>query len=435
VEIEMAGFRKSVLPTVALSTARTAQADAVLNVGSVAESVSVTADAAGLQTSTASVAKRGALGSGANLGSGTALGASGRSPGYGPGSGGGFGHGTYVNDARMRFAASASNQDLGDLFEYSLKEPITIRKNQSALVPIVNANLAVEKVSIWNSTAGDGRPKRALWLNNATGLTLDGGSFNVIEDEAFAGEGLFDPIRPGEKRFVSYATDLGLRISSKTVSRPQSVRRVRVAEGDMVQESEVRERRTYTLRNEDTKARTVIIEHPVRDGYDLVSEERPVETTSAWMRFRSVLEPKQTATLTVEEARPVSSHFSVKNISGEQLDVFVRGGSISKPIEEALRKILAQKTVVAELESKKDTTESEINAIFEDQQRLRENVKSLKGSAEEKALLQRYTQQLNQQEDRLETLRKQVQTLAAQIEKEESALDGMIQSLSIDAKL
>ena len=39
-------------------------------------------------------------------------------------------------------------------------------------------------------------------------LTLDGGSFTVLEDGAFAGEGLTDAIKPGEKRLVSYAADL-----------------------------------------------------------------------------------------------------------------------------------------------------------------------------------------------------------------------------------
>jgi hypothetical protein len=433
IEIESPGFKKSTLSNVAVSNARTTQANAALNIGEVAESVTVTAEASGLQTSTASVAGRGRLGSGRTLGTGAGLGGADRRAS----GGGGIYSGASVttDEARIRSTTSTSAKDLGDLFEYRLKEPTTLRKNQSALVPIVNSNLAVEKVSIWNSDAEGARPKRALWLNNSTGFTLDGGSFNVLEDETFAGEGIFDLIRPGEKRLVSYATDLGLHISSLSEKKAQGVRRVRISDGDMVQESEIRERRTYALRNEDTKARTAIIEHRVRTGYELLSEDRPVETSSGWMRFRKQIDPKQTAQLVVEESRPISSTFSVEKISGEQLEVFVRGGAISKSIEEALRKILAQKEVVSNFEAKKSAKESDVEAIFEDQQRLRENIKSLKGSAEEKALLQRYTQQLNQQEDRLEALRKDTQSLQSQIEKEQTTLDNMIQSLAIDTKL
>jgi len=73
--------------------------------------------------------------------------------------------------------------------------------------------------------------------------------------------------------------------------------------------------------------------------------------------------------------------------------------------------------------------------IFDDQQRLRENMKSLKGSAEEKLLLQRYTQQLNQQEDRLAQLRKDMEQLSAQRGTAQAALDRKIQELAFDGAI
>src|SRR5262249_17915278 len=44
----------------------------------------------------------------------------------------------------------AESKDLGDYFEYNIKQPITIGKNQSALVPILQARIEAEKVSLWN---------------------------------------------------------------------------------------------------------------------------------------------------------------------------------------------------------------------------------------------------------------------------------------------
>ena len=87
-----------------------------------------------------------------------------------------------------------------------------------------------------------------------------------MEDETFAGEGIFDPIRPDEKRLVSYATDLALNVSSRNNTERERVSRVRINRGTMIQESEIREKKTYTFRNEDTAPRTVIVEHPVRPG-------------------------------------------------------------------------------------------------------------------------------------------------------------------------
>ena len=91
--------------------------------------------------------------------------------------------------------------------------------------------------------------------------------------------------------------------------------------------------------------------------------------------------------------------------------------------------------MIDNLEEQKDAREMQMSQIFDDQQRLRENMKALKGSAEEKALLQRYTQQLNEQENRLATLRTESADLEAKKTSAEADLDRMIQELAFDVKL
>ena len=435
VDVEGQGFQRTTVNGIVASAGKPAKQDVTLQVGQVSEAMTVTAAVPTAQTMSAELATRGAAGSGRMLGSGAGLGGgrgagggvgSGSGAGYAPGAGGGVGGGVF---------RAAQAQELGDLFEYKLKDPITIRKNRSALVPIVQTSITAEKVSVWNDQAGLPRPQRALWLTNSSGLTLDGGSFSVMEEETFAGEGILDPVRPGEKRLVSYATDLALNASSRQTTDQQRVSRVRISHGMMTHENELREKKTYTFRNEDTSPRSVIVEHPVRTGYTLRSQVQPVETTALWMRFRLQVEPKQTAALEVEEARVLRTDYALTNLSSTQVDLFVHQQSVNKTVEDALRKILAQKNVVSELDDKKTAREQDMQKIFDDQQRLRENMKALRGSAEEKALLQRYTQQLNEQENQLEKLRKETEQLDAQHDRAREALDQMIQDLSFDEKL
>src|SRR5205807_1420882 len=123
------------------------------------------------------------------------------------------------------------------------------------------------------------------------------------------------------------------------------------------------------------------------------------------------------------------------NITDDQVALFLREKSINKTVEDALRRIIAQKAVVADLDSRKEDRESQMNKIFDDQQRLRENMKALKGSAEEKALLQRYTQQLNDQETHLETLRREMADLESKRQQAQAALDAMIQEVALDVNL
>lgn len=435
------GFHPQVINGVVAPPGQSVSQDVSLQLGSTAQTVNVEASVgkANLETSSALPSAGRSLGSGAALGPNQAQlkrAAAGSGGGFVSGSSAGLGGGSYAVETARAAAQSAANaQELGDLFEYKIKEPITIRKNRSALVPIVQASITADKVSVWNERTGLQRPLRALWLNNSSGLTLDGGSFSVIEDETFAGEGVFDPIRPGEKRLVSYATDLALIASSRNTTEHDRVTRVLVAKGVMTMHSEIREKNTYTFRNEDTTPRTVIVEHPFRIGYDLRGDVQPVETTAAWKRFQLPVPAKETASLVVEEARTERNGYQISNLTGDQIALFVREKSIDSTVEAALRRVLAQKEVVANLGNEKDARDTETSEIFDDQQRLRENMKALKGSAEEKALLQRYTQQLDSQENRLATLRRESADLETRQTSAQADLDRMIQELAFDVKL
>jgi hypothetical protein len=442
VEFTQAGFAKTVLQDVSLGGGGEQTQNVTLRVGSVSQSVTVSAQVgSSLETSEASIGS-GRVGSGNELGKGTGTG-SGRGFGRGPamagvlgGVAGGLPTDTLLEEARQSMAAAAQGASLGDLFEYKLKDRVTIRKNESALVPILQVHLAAEKVSLWNSSLGSSRPLRALWLTNSSPLTLDGGSFTVLEDDAFAGEGLTDPIKANEKRLISYAADLGVRVDEKTDSQPQNVTRVRIFRGVLIQTRELRQSTTYNVRDDDTTPRTVLIEHPLRVGWTLAkSAPKPEETTSAVYRFRVDVQPKQTSTLEVMESEPLETKYELSNLTDDQIGLFLRQKSINADVEAALRKIVAQKNVVADLEDQISRIGDEKQSIYDDQQRIRENMKALKGSPEERALTERYTQQLASQETQLDTLQKQAADLQTKDDQAQAELNKMIQDLSLDETL
>lgn len=108
-------------------------------------------------------------------------------------------------------------------------------------MPIAQTEIVADKVSLWSGTSASGRPLRALWLKNTSSLTFDGGSFAVLETDVFAGEGVTDSLKPGERRLLSYATDLGLLVEAQRSREPQHVSRIKIAKGVMTQISELHE--------------------------------------------------------------------------------------------------------------------------------------------------------------------------------------------------
>jgi hypothetical protein len=338
-----------------------------------------------------------------------------------------------IADSLRAVQPAASGRELGDLFEYRIKEPVTIRKNQSAMVPILNDEVALEKVTIWNPGGANAVPLRAVWLANSTGLTLDGGSFTVVESDAFAGEGLIEALKPDEKRLLSYAADTAVHVDARTDGGPRRVERIQILRGVIIQTVQDRERRVYAVRNEDSSPRVVIIEHPARAGWILSGDTpQPAESGAGFHRFRLTVEPRKSASLTVEESYPRDVRVTIASMTEEQLAVFLRGPGAAAAVQAALRPIVEKKQAIAAIARDLAARQAETGRIAEDQARVRENMKALKGSAEEKALVQRYARQLDEQENRLEALRKETTALEQQRSRAQADLDKLIEALALD---
>jgi hypothetical protein len=333
-------------------------------------------------------------------------------------------------DAAAKQQAEAEAKDLGDYFEYNLKQKITIGKNQSALVPILQSRIDAEKVTIWNENSREIR--RALWITNSSGLTLDSGSFNILDSDTFAGEGLIETVHPAERRLISYAADPALQVTMEQQSSERPISRIRIVKGLMYLMREQRDSRKYTLHNADTSSRDVVIEHPARDNWKLVEGPKPEETSASYLRFRVAVPAGQTGNLKIEEFHPESSEFILTNLDDKQVAFITQQRQITPAMQEAFRRVLDQKNKVDSLGTQIKARQREIETITKDQARLRENMKALKGSAEEKALLQRYTRQLDSQEDRLNALTKEISDLQEKQAQARNQLDQIVQQITLD---
>jgi hypothetical protein len=337
-----------------------------------------------------------------------------------------------ITDYQAALSPVAAAQDLGDLFEYKLKQPVTIRKNESALVPILNATVDAERVSLWNRGVGSGRPLRGVWLTNSSGLTLDGGSFTVVDGDAFAGQGLVEPLKPGEKRLVSYGTDLAVLVKGAQGDSTGHVTKVVAHDGILIASQEDRASWKYTARNEDSSARTLIVEHPVRAGWTVGTDPAPAETTPATARYRLVVPAKQEAALTITERHAGDTTYRLADFDDRTITVLVHGGVNEAALRRALQPLIDKRTEVAAADARLAAVNGQISEIDGDQSRVRENMKALKGTAEEKALLQRYTRELNDQEDKLAALRDEQKKATADRDARRRELADLVAHLSFE---
>jgi uncharacterized coiled-coil protein SlyX len=377
---------------------------------------------------------------------------SGSAGGIGSGSGGGVGGGVFHVGGGRKKALSVDgvphpdstevadtlegaiqvgqSRELGDLFEYKLTDRVSIHKNQSELVSILQSRIDAEKVSVWNPS--ESSVLRALWVNNTSKMTLDGGTFNVLEGNAFAGEGLMDAIKPGERRLLSYAADLGMVVDAKQKSENQRVTRVVIAHGTMMQSTQERSENTYIIHNHAARSRH---RTPARPGWKLTDDAAPAESSASFHRFRIEVEPKTTASLVVREYRPIVNEYVLTNIADNDIKYFLQRKMINPEVEKALRQVVKQKDEIAALDAAVSGRRTEVNSICEDQKRLRENMKALKGSAEEKGLVERYVRELNEQEDHVQALTKEIAETQQKRDSAQSALNEIIEKLEMEVTL
>jgi len=335
---------------------------------------------------------------------------------------------------RQQVAASANAQSVGEQFEYKLRQPVTILRNESALLPILQSDIAGEKVATFKSSDNESHPRLAFWLKNSSGLSLDAGAVTVIDSNAFAGEGLLESVQPGESRLLSYAIDLGTEVSTTGGTEQQRVERVTVSQGTLRLISKAVEKTTYRIRNNNETGRTLILEHPVRSGWKLTGAA-PTETSANYYRFRVEAKPKSSAEYTVAEESPQESVFAVSSITSDQIGAWASERSIDPETEKSLRSIADKQAEIRDLAQKIATLDREQNEIFKDQERLRSNLQRLGQTPDEATLRLRYIRQLDSQENRISGMKTEREKLQDSRTIAQKQLEALIQKLTMDKKL
>ena len=410
--VSASGFQTYSQRDIAVGDQTGATANATLNVGAESQTVTVEADAAPIDLRQRAMNR--AIRSGGGL-----------MAAMGSGSGSGYGGGVYrASDAIQQGDVSTNAFD--DFFEYAIAQPVTIHKNESAMVPILQQDLPAEHVSVWS--AGNARPLRAIWIENKSNLTLDSGSFSIFENGEFAGEGLLDPIHPGEKRLLSYAADTAVKVASNTTADTHMMHHVAMHNGVFVETTDEVKSTNYTVTNGADEARTVIVEHSRLNGATLESDTKPVETTPSIYRFKVPAGPHQSAELRVSERSTIDQQIVI-DPDTDHTDLLIETGKFTPQLAAQLKPLIDAETALFALNGKLEDNDQKQKTLADDEARDRDNVTALKGSDAGK----RFVDELNQAEDQLQAARKEQADLEQQIATARAQLEDLIAKMSFDA--
>ena len=320
-------------------------------------------------------------------------------------------------------APATDTRDLGELFEYNFSTPVTVKQGESAMLPFLQQKLGARKLLIYSESYGL-HPMNAAELTNSTGKTLDGGPITVYDSNAYAGEALIETLKAGDKRLISYGIDLGTRVSTAFDSSAAIVREIHYTRGVLTTRNAVQDTKTYTMKNVDASAKTVLIEHPVRQGYKLL-DLKPSETTPNSYRFEIKLAAGATATLAVKEERVFDQTTSVSSLTPDVISTWIQNKAITDAGRRQLEQIAAKKRDIASATSQLSQVQADLATGAQDQDRLRRNIDSLRNVAGQQELVQQYARQLSTSEAKLAAQRDQ----ESQLRKQKAALESDLNAI------
>jgi hypothetical protein len=319
-------------------------------------------------------------------------------------------------------------RELGELFEYRVSQPVTIRRNESAMLPFLQQPIEGRKLLIYADHTSS-HPTNAIQLNNSTGKTLDGGPITVYDAGAYGGEALMETLKAGDRRLISYAVDLGTRITEAFGSKQALVREIHAVRGVITTRLAAEEIRTYTIRNVDQKAKTLIIEHALRQGYTLL-DQKPASKTSSSYRFEVPLAAGAMQEFKVSEERVFDESTAAGNLSPDTLLHYIGNRELSPAGRQQLQKIADQKRLVAENDQALRDVQAQIGDLGNEEGRIRMNIQTLISVREQQQLVQTYARQLDAAEQRLVGLRDRQAELQKKKTALQAELDGMVEAMA-----
>ncbi|MEM9296622.1 MAG: hypothetical protein AAGA57_12550, partial [Planctomycetota bacterium] len=326
---------------------------------------------------------------------------------------------------------AASGAELGELFRYLIDQPVTLERGKSAMLPILDSEVEVDRLSIYNPASHPRHPMLGVRVTNTTDLKLQAGPVTVLDAAAYAGDAQVGFMGPGDDRLLSYGLDLEVRVDSSQRTTGEIVGGS-ISQGVLRLQRKQVHRQTYEITNDSAKDRAVIIEHPRYGGYALQLGDdtpKPVEKTESLYRYEVEVASDDLAEITPVQTRVVTEAVGLAGQAPDRLIVQSRRMALPEAVRDALVDLANRKRALSEVQAKINKVDQDYAQINRDQQRVRENMRGLDRNS---PLYGTYVEKLTAQEGEVDKLQAQRVMLRQELAAREAELAEHVKNLNVE---
>ncbi len=332
-------------------------------------------------------------------------------------------------DIRRGVQSVAQARDVGNFFQYEINTPVTLPRQQSAMLPIVNEEVQAARVSIYNPRVQPKHPLAGLRFTNSTNVHLMQGPITVFDGNVYAGDAKIEDLPPKSTRLLSYALDLETEVAPLAKSEPEQLVSVKIVKGVLHAMRKFTRAQEYTVKNSGRRTKTVLIEQPLDPNWKLVSPKEPAEKTRDMYRFAVEAKPGEPAKLVVQEERIESQQIAVFSMDDNSIRIYISSTAVSDKVKAALQEVIKRKHELALLAAERQRLEMRIREIEQDQARIRQNMAQLDRNSD---LYKSYVNDFAAHEAEIKKTRSQIAALVDKEAGARKALDEYLMGLNLE---
>jgi hypothetical protein len=332
-------------------------------------------------------------------------------------------------DPNEGVASLAAAEQIGDRFQYVINQKVSLPRQKSVLLPVVNADVEARRVSIFQQSVDPRHPVLGLRFKNTSGHPLVQGPITIYERGNYAGDARILDLQANEERLIGYAVDLGTEVKAEQKAHPQQLVAAKIAKGTIWITNRQRRTRTYLVTNRSQDGRTLLIEHPISPDWKLVQPDRPLERSRDDYRFQLAVAAKQMARLDVSEEMSREEMVGVGSADDRQVRLLLTSTVVSPALKAALHKAADLKGAAEAAAEEVRNRRRELTDLVNDQGRLRENLKAV---PKDSAAYKRYLDKFDAQETQVEKLNENIKQLWQRAHQEQKTYENYVAGLTVE---
>jgi len=318
----------------------------------------------------------------------------------------------------------------GEMFAFTPSSPVSLERQQSMMIPLTRSFVPSQKCSVFSSIpyGSNVNPKFCIQIENTSGLKLPAGPVTVFDGGEYAGDALLEFLPENENRLIAYGDDIEVS-GTKSDFTSRNVETVTISDGVLSILYKQTQTSVYTVKNADSKERTIVIEHAKKSGFELAATDALSETTADKYRFTIKTKGGDTTELKVEESTTFRNEKTIFDMDSASFISYSSNAELPDGIKKAFEAAAKEKTKVsAAKKAFKDAEDRRTDAVRE-QERARKNLEAVGASSPQgKAFLDK----LLRLENELDALKAESVSAAENVKSAEDAFAAFVRGLKAE---